>query len=292
MLANMTNPVLRMLALVTVAFLTSTTMKFFSAAALAPWALFALSSVESASAVPGMVKRQSSSSSSSSAASAVSPLTPGLTNEGSPLLIQWDTTTNQAWKSMEIKFMTGSNQNMTELYTVATDVDGTSAGAGKLLWTAPNVEPNSGIYFFQFTHDGEDPTWTTRFAIADTTGAVTAPPNARQPEGPAIPWGVGRIVSAASAASSSSPSSASASGSAAANTASASSALTSSSSSASAGSSTSASTSSTSSSSNSAQTGNSSGSNSQTTSGSTSTRAGSAALVGCAVAAVAGSLLF
>ncbi|CDU23325.1 uncharacterized protein SPSC_01954 [Sporisorium scitamineum] len=265
-------------------------MKVFTTA-LAPLAFVALASVSSVVAVPNHAKRQSSSL---SAATAPSPLTPSTTNEGSPLLIQWDTTTSQTWKSMEIKFMTGSNQNMTELYTVATGVDGTSSGAGKLLWTAPNVSPNSAIYFFQFTHNGQDPTWTTRFAIADTTGAVTWPPYAKQPEGASIPWGQGRIVSgavsAASSSNSSSSSSASASGwitsaSATGSSASASASSISSSSSASASQS-SASVSSSSSSPSSSQT-----SSSQKSSASTTARMGSAAMVGCVVAALAGSLL-
>ncbi|TKY90927.1 hypothetical protein EX895_000925 [Sporisorium graminicola] len=259
-------------------------MKFFSAA------LIALASISSVVAMPNHAKRQSSSS-SSSASTAPSPLTPSTTAEGSPLLIQWDQATSQAWKSMEIKLMTGSNQNMTELYTVAAGVDGTSSGAGKLLWTAPNVSPNSAIYFFQFTHGGEDPTWTTRFAIADTTGAVTSPPYAKQPEGPAIPWGLGKIVSAAS---SSNPSLASASASATSASASASASSLSASSSASA-SRLSASALSTSSSPSSSETSSSSSSgsssSSQRSSASTTARVGSAAMVGCVVAALAGSLL-
>ena len=267
-------------------------MKFFTAT-LAPWALVALASVSSVVAVPHHAKRQSGSS---SASSAPSPLTPSTTNEGSPLLIQWDTTTNQAWKSMEITFMTGSNQNMTELYTVATGIDGTSSGAGKLLWTAPNVSPNSAIYFFQFTHNGQDPTWTTRFAIADSTGAVSSPPYAKQPEGPAIPWGLGKIVSGSvSAASStgSSSSSASASGASASVLTSASSSAGTSSMSASTSQLNAAATSSSSSSPSASQSSSSSSSSSsgQASSASSTARVGSAAMLGCVVAAMAGSLL-
>ncbi|KIS72283.1 uncharacterized protein UMAG_00692 [Mycosarcoma maydis] len=268
----------------------------FSLAALAPWAVFALTSVSSVAAVPRHAKRQSSSSTT---ATAPSPLTPSTTNEGSPLLIQWDTTTSQAWKSMEIKFMTGSNQNMTELYTVATDVDGTSSGAGRLLWTAPNVSPNSGIYFFQFTHGGEDPTWTTRFAIADSNGAVTSPPNARQPEGPAIPWGTGRIVSGAASAgsasnssSSSAPASTSASSSVDSTSASSSSSATSASSPTSANQSSTSGPSSSSRSSSSPSASITSGSSSSSSSSASIViRVGPAAMIGCVVAVLAGSML-
>ena len=37
-------------------------------------------------------------------------------------------------------------------------------------------------------------TWTGRFAIADSTGATTTPPNATQPNGDAKPWGQGALV--------------------------------------------------------------------------------------------------
>lgn len=248
-------------------------MKFL-AVSLAPWALAALTSVSSVVAMPNLVERQTTDASSSSAPS---PLTPSSTNEGTPLTIQWDTTANQAWKSMEIKFMTGSNQNMTELYTVATGIDGTTSGAGQLGWTAPNVSPNANIYFFQFTHNGQDPTWTTRFPIADASGAVTAAPFARQPEGPAIPWGNGRIVSGAAAVSSSSSSS-TASGSAAAASASVSSGVASSAVSSAVPSQTS-------------NTSSGSSSSGQSSSASITARTATSVLVGCVVAALAGSLL-
>ncbi|SAM59581.1 uncharacterized protein UBRO_01064 [Ustilago bromivora] len=259
-------------------------MKFL-AASLAPWALAALTSVSSVVAMPNLVERQTTDASSSSAPS---PLTPSSTNEGTPLTIQWDTTANQTWKSMEIKFMTGSNQNMTELYTVATGIDGTTSGAGQLGWTAPKVSPNANIYFFQFTHNGQDPTWTTRFPIADASGAVTAAPFARQPEGPAIPWGNGRIVSGAAAVSSSSSNSssstASASGSAAAASASVSSGVASANSSVSSAVSSAVP-------SQTSNTSSGSSSSGQSSSASITARTATSALVGCVVAALAGSLL-
>ncbi|PWN48244.1 hypothetical protein IE53DRAFT_319792 [Violaceomyces palustris] len=138
----------------------------------------------------------------------VSPLTPATTNQGQPLLIQW-TPGGSDWESMEIKFMTGSNQHMTELETVATGVDGTSNGEGKLQWTAPEVSPNSAIYFFQFSHGGTNLTWTTRFAIADEDGNTTTPPYSKQPEGPAIPWGEGKLLSASNTTTTTSSSSSS-----------------------------------------------------------------------------------
>ncbi|PWY97567.1 hypothetical protein BCV70DRAFT_213538 [Testicularia cyperi] len=179
-------------------------MKFFATSSSIALALASISCV---AALPGQAgaRRQETTS------SAPSPLTPAQTNEGSALMIQWDPTTNSSWKSMEIKFMTGANQNMTELYTVATGVDGTTSGAGQLQWTAPDVNPNSKIYFFQFTRGGADPTWTTRFAIADEDGNTTDPPYSTQPEGTAIPWGIGRITSSSSSSNSGSSASSSSS---------------------------------------------------------------------------------
>ncbi|KAL7280630.1 hypothetical protein ACG7TL_005568 [Trametes sanguinea] len=57
------------------------------------------------------------------------------------------------------------------------------------------VTPNSAIYFYQFTSpDAANRTWTTRFAIADASGNTTPPANSTQPDGQAIPWGVGGLV--------------------------------------------------------------------------------------------------
>ena len=56
------------------------------------------------------------------------------------------------------------------------------------------VTPHSPIYFYQFTAEGEAPSWTTRFAITDQTGAITPPLNPNQPNGDPIPWGDGLLV--------------------------------------------------------------------------------------------------
>lgn len=101
------------------------------------------------------------------------------------------------WKSMTIDLMTGSNLQMTNLGTVVSNIDGTNPDLTSFNYTCPQVTPNSAIYFLQYSHDGgKDPTWTTRFAIADQSGNLTPPPNANQPQGgsPAIPWGEGALV--------------------------------------------------------------------------------------------------
>ncbi|EPQ29079.1 uncharacterized protein PFL1_03368 [Pseudozyma flocculosa PF-1] len=190
-----------------------------SSALVALAGLASVSASSSGSRHPKFVARQA-------AGDAPVPLTPNQVNEGQPLLIQWTPTTNDAWKSMEIKFMTGSNQHMTELATIASKVDGTAAGGGKLQWTAPAVNPNAKIYFFQFTHNDQEPTWTTRFAIADASGKVVDPPEANQPEGgsPAIPWGTGAIEGAVPSAGAADGSSSSSSGAAASTSAASSSA--------------------------------------------------------------------
>lgn len=166
-------------------------MKFFTAAvmAIASWSCVL-------AAPQQLLERQSSKT--------PTPLTPAVASEGSPLMIQWTPTSNAEWSSMEVKFMTGANQNMTELFTIASGVDGTTSGPGQLLWTAPSVNPNSAIYFLQFTHSEQDPTWTTRFAVANADGQTTSPPYSKQPEGSAIPWGNGKLVSAVTASGSSS----------------------------------------------------------------------------------------
>lgn len=62
-------------------------------------------------------------------------------------------------------------------------------------YPCPNVSPNSAIYFYQMTLAGADPTWTTRFTIADAKGETTKPKHATQ-AGENIPWGTGKLSGA------------------------------------------------------------------------------------------------
>ncbi|PWN34107.1 uncharacterized protein FA14DRAFT_161635 [Meira miltonrushii] len=119
--------------------------------------------------------------------------------EGGACRASWipDKSGATTWKNMTIDLMTGSNLQMTKLGTVTSNIDGTNPNLTSFNYTCPQVTPNSAIYFLQYSHDGgKDPTWTTRFAIADQAGNVTPPPNANQPQGgsPAIPWGEGALV--------------------------------------------------------------------------------------------------
>lgn len=96
--------------------------------------------------------------------------------------------------------MTGANQNMTKLATLAQNMDGTSTTANSFSWTCPEVKPYSAIYFYQATTDGtSNPQWTTRWTIASADGQVTDPPQSSQPGGQPIPWGNGRLINAAPA---------------------------------------------------------------------------------------------
>lgn len=102
---------------------------------------------------------------------------------------------------MTIDLMTGSNLQMVKLATVAAGLDGTDPNVTTYNYTCPLVSPNAAIYFLQYTHDdGLDPTWTTRFAIANSAGIYFPAPEANQPQGgtPAIPWGKGTLIAATS----------------------------------------------------------------------------------------------
>ncbi|GJF00279.1 hypothetical protein PsYK624_165630 [Phanerochaete sordida] len=115
-------------------------------------------------------------------------------NEGSNCLVSWDPDTSGSWKTMNIELMCGDNFNMVHLTTVAT-VDGTDATKASFTYPCPQVAPNAPIYFYQFTSpDSPDTLWTTRFAIADASGNVTPAPNATQPNGDSIPWGIGQLA--------------------------------------------------------------------------------------------------
>ncbi|KAE8224000.1 hypothetical protein CF319_g3052 [Tilletia indica] len=128
---------------------------------------------------------------------------------GTPIPIQWeaDTSGSTKWKATNVRLMTGSNLKMSQVTMVGV-IDGTDASNTTLSWTAPAVNPYSAIYFFQFDHGNAqaDPTWTTRFSIADADGQTTAPSQPYQPgnkDVPAIPWGTGALASGSGSDSSS-----------------------------------------------------------------------------------------
>ncbi|KAL9549715.1 hypothetical protein PS6_005921 [Mucor atramentarius] len=103
--------------------------------------------------------------------------------------------------------MTGSNDVQTKLQTVATKVP---ANQLKYSFVAPQVSPNSAIYFFMFTGSDGVSAWTTRFGIAGADGKLVAETEKTQPNGDAIPWGTGKLLSGAAVsanASSSAPAS-------------------------------------------------------------------------------------
>ncbi|KAL0954090.1 hypothetical protein HGRIS_005236 [Hohenbuehelia grisea] len=115
--------------------------------------------------------------------------------QGAQCHIAWagDADSTETWKEMSIQLMTGDNFNMIHLTTVTT-VDGTKDGVFD--WPCPEVEPNSAVYFYQFTSPATpNKTWATRFTIASASGQTTPPENPTQPGTNApIPWGVGKLV--------------------------------------------------------------------------------------------------
>jgi len=131
----------------------------------------------------------------------VTPNTPITGKAGSTCSISWsgDSNSTSNWSNMAIELMTGDNFNMVFLTTVTTGQDGTKDGS--FTWTCPQVTPYSAIYFYQFISPTEssDPQWTTRFAIASSSGTTTTPTNTTQPNGDQIAWGTGALVDASSA---------------------------------------------------------------------------------------------
>ncbi|KAI0349423.1 hypothetical protein OH77DRAFT_1594241 [Trametes cingulata] len=97
--------------------------------------------------------------------------------------------------------MSGSNNNMTRVTTVATGLDGSDPSLSPYKWTCPEVDPYSNIYFYQFTNgdDTQDSTWTSRFTITSADGDSEPPEHDTQPDGHAISWGDGHLASAADA---------------------------------------------------------------------------------------------
>ncbi|KAI0675569.1 hypothetical protein C8Q78DRAFT_332367 [Trametes maxima] len=125
------------------------------------------------------------------------PTAPGpgdVFKQGGQCTFTWDVDTTGTWKQMNVELMTGDNWNMVHLTTIAT-LDGTDASQTTHSYDCPEVTPNSAIYFYQFTSpSAPNRTWTTRFAIGDASGNTTPAPNATQPDGQSIPWGIGKLV--------------------------------------------------------------------------------------------------
>ena len=153
----------------------------------------------------------------------VSPTIPApgaVYNEGSTCTVGWtgDTNSTTIWLNLDIELMSGDNFNMVYLTSnycffflflsvplkakiifstlaVAQGLDGTKPN--QISFPCPNVTPNSAIYFYQFVApNAVDRPWvgTGRFAIASASGVTTPPANPTQPDGEAIPWGVGALV--------------------------------------------------------------------------------------------------
>ncbi|OZJ06363.1 hypothetical protein BZG36_00759 [Bifiguratus adelaidae] len=117
--------------------------------------------------------------------------------------------TATGWTKFSIDFMTGDNDQQVTLENVAQGINGVTTSS--YTWTAPQVDPPSAIYFFMFTSDtGAYHSWTTRFTITAADGSTVPPTNATQPNGQAIPWGIGKL--SAATASSSTPAMVTASG--------------------------------------------------------------------------------
>jgi len=115
---------------------------------------------------------------------------------GSNITITWtgDKNSTTAWKNMAIELMCGDNDNMVHLTTVITDQDGTVDG--QYVHIVPDVTLYAKIYFYQFSAPAVDPSgdqWTTRFTIEGTDGSSVPAPNATQPDGKPIPWGVAAL---------------------------------------------------------------------------------------------------
>lgn len=116
-------------------------------------------------------------------------------NEGANCDVAWNADTSGVWKTMNIELMTGSNLAMQFLKTVAT-VDGTDPNKNSYSYSCPEVDPNSAIYFYQFSSPYSDSLyWTGRFAIADKDGNTTPPSQWTVYSGNNnVTWGVGSLV--------------------------------------------------------------------------------------------------
>ncbi|GAA5970354.1 hypothetical protein JCM11641_001676 [Rhodosporidiobolus odoratus] len=128
---------------------------------------------------------------------AVTPTGPGgdgqVFKAGENCTFSYDLDEDGTWKSFDVDLYSGSDLEMVNVTRVASGLDGTT-GEGKYEFECPEVEPPAPIYFYQFTQDGKDAAWTSRFTIAATDGSTVDAYNATQPDGEPVPWGVGHLV--------------------------------------------------------------------------------------------------
>ncbi|KAG1774182.1 hypothetical protein EV702DRAFT_975331 [Suillus placidus] len=118
--------------------------------------------------------------------------------EGQACSMNWNPDTTGVWKTMIIQLKTGDNFNMVNLTTVGT-VDGTDATKTSFSYPCPQVTPHSPIYFYQFSSPAStNSVWTGRFTITDTATDIVPAANSTQPDGSAIAWGTGKLVSSTS----------------------------------------------------------------------------------------------
>jgi len=127
----------------------------------------------------------------------VGPTTPApgdVFKEGGDCKVAWTADNSGVWTVMNVEFMTGDNEQMQFLELVAT-VDGTNASNNSITYKCPDVDPNSQIYFYQFTSPYSTKVyWTGRFTIAAADGATTPPPETEISGGQTISWGSGSII--------------------------------------------------------------------------------------------------
>jgi hypothetical protein len=113
-------------------------------------------------------------------------------NEGGQCTMQWTPDPTGVWTVMNIELMTGSNEQMVHLRTVGT-LDGTTTN--NYSYPCLAVEPNSQIYFYQFTSpNSNNVTWTTRFTIADANGKFVPPElSETNSAGQVVRYGIGKL---------------------------------------------------------------------------------------------------
>ncbi|GAA6010146.1 hypothetical protein JCM10207_005638 [Rhodosporidiobolus poonsookiae] len=138
-------------------------------------------------------------------ASAVTPTAPGGADQvfyaGQTCSFSWDLDSTGSWTTFDVDLMSGSNYEMVNVTRVASEIDGTQSGTYE--FQCPEVTPNAPIYFYQFTSNGQDPQWTSRFTIGGADGSTVDAENPTEPDGQAIPWGIGSLVDGATTTDSS-----------------------------------------------------------------------------------------
>ncbi|KAL7340615.1 concanavalin A-like lectin/glucanase domain-containing protein [Rhodotorula toruloides] len=122
---------------------------------------------------------------------------------GQKCSFKYDLDKTGEWTSMDVDLMTGDNLHMARPPPRSACAGSTApretgdTRSPVLRSTRRRRSTSTSRRDLEFTMNGTDPVWTTRFTLASPTNETVDAPYSKQFDGSDVPWGVGRLISAA-----------------------------------------------------------------------------------------------